>query len=126
MHRKAGIAALGLFSLIGVTAELSAQGPPPVRSLAPIVRREQSRPQIPASLMPPAGMCRIWIDNVPSTQQPAPTDCASAIRNKPQNGRVIFSDEDEREKRDRKGASSRPGREERESKPKKPDPSGGR
>ncbi len=46
MFRTAGIAAIGLFTLAGITAESSAQGPPPVRSLAPIVRREQSRPQI--------------------------------------------------------------------------------
>ena len=123
MFRTAGVAAIGFFTLLGMSGESSAQGPPPVRSLAPIVRREQSRPQIPASQMPPAGMCRIWIDNVPPTQQPAPTDCASAIRNKPQNGRVIFSDEDSRDKREKKGAQ---GRDEKESKPKKPVPSGER
>jgi hypothetical protein len=38
-------------------------------------------------------MCRIWLDNVPAAQQPAPTDCASAVRNQPRNGRVIFSDD---------------------------------
>jgi len=38
-------------------------------------------------------MCRIWLDDVPPAQQPAPTDCASAVRNRPSNGRVIFGDE---------------------------------
>jgi hypothetical protein len=38
-------------------------------------------------------MCRIWLDNVPPAQQPAPTDCASAVRNKPRNGRVVFSEQ---------------------------------
>jgi hypothetical protein len=38
-------------------------------------------------------MCRIWLDNVPPAQQPAPTDCASAARNLPRNGRLIYSDE---------------------------------
>ena len=48
---------------------------------------------IPASERPPAGMCRIWLDNVPAAQQPAPTDCASAVRNRPAKGRVIFGDD---------------------------------
>ena len=126
MFRTAGIAAIACFTLLGVAAESGAQGPPPVRSLAPIVRRERSRPQIPASQMPPAGMCRIWIDSVPASQQPAPTDCASAIRNKPQNGRVIFSDEDSRDRHDKKGAQGRDAKDAKGSKPKKPDPSGGR
>lgn len=51
------------------------------------------RPQVPRSHLPPPGMCRIWLDNVPPAQQPAPTDCASALRNQPRNGRVIFNDE---------------------------------
>ena len=48
---------------------------------------------IPASERPPAGMCRIWLDGVPAAQQPAPTDCASAVRNRPAKGRVIFGDD---------------------------------
>ena len=38
-------------------------------------------------------MCRIWLNNVPPAQQPAPTDCASAVRNRPRNGRVVFSEQ---------------------------------
>ncbi len=45
---------------------------------------------IPKEFEPPAGMCRVWIDGVPPQQQPAPTDCAAAVRNKPSNGRVIY------------------------------------
>jgi hypothetical protein len=37
-------------------------------------------------------MCRIWVEGVPADKQPAPTDCASALKNKPTNGRVIFGD----------------------------------
>jgi hypothetical protein len=48
---------------------------------------------IPASSRPPAGMCRVWLENVPAAQQPAPTDCASAVRNRPAKGRVIFGDD---------------------------------
>lgn len=48
---------------------------------------------IPADSRPPKGMCRIWIDGVPAAQQPAATDCPTAIKNRPTNGRVIFGDE---------------------------------
>lgn len=45
---------------------------------------------VPKQYLPPPGMCRIWVDNVPANRQPAPTDCATAIRNKPPNARVVF------------------------------------
>lgn len=48
---------------------------------------------IPASMRPPAGMCRVWLDDVPAAQQPAPTDCPTAVRNRPAKGRVIFGDD---------------------------------
>lgn len=48
---------------------------------------------IPADARPPKGMCRIWIDGVPAAQQPAATDCASAVKNRPANGRVLFGDD---------------------------------
>ncbi len=48
---------------------------------------------VPKEFRPPAGMCRIWLDNVPARQQPAPTDCPTAVRNRPSNGRVIFGDD---------------------------------
>ena len=53
----------------------------------------RSKFTLPPGFAPPAGMCRIWIEGVPADQQPAPTDCATAVRNRPLNGRVIFSDE---------------------------------
>ncbi|MDE3152050.1 MAG: hypothetical protein KGL93_07365 [Gemmatimonadota bacterium] len=48
---------------------------------------------VPPNLRPPAGMCRIWLDGVPPGRQPAPTDCASALRNRPAKGEVIFGDD---------------------------------
>ncbi|HKW46803.1 MAG TPA: hypothetical protein VJN70_05140 [Gemmatimonadaceae bacterium] len=56
-------------------------------------QRDRKPATIPAESRPPAGMCRIWLDDVPAGQQPAPTDCATAVKNKPQNGRVIFGDD---------------------------------
>ena len=54
---------------------------------------QDPKPTVPRTHLPPPGMCRIWLDNVPAAQQPAPTDCASAVRNQPRNARVIFNDE---------------------------------
>jgi hypothetical protein len=44
----------------------------------------------PTPGLPPAGMCRIWIDGVPAGRQSAPTDCDTARRRVPANGRVIY------------------------------------
>lgn len=71
----AGVVALGSPGVLGAQA------------------RGSAKPEIPASSRPPAGMCRIWLDGVPAAQQPAPTDCASAVRNRPAKGRVIFGDD---------------------------------
>lgn len=45
---------------------------------------------IPESMMPPAGKCRIWMNDVPAKQQPAPTDCTTAFRQKPSNAVLVF------------------------------------
>ena len=45
---------------------------------------------VPRAHFPPAGMCRIWLDGVPAERQSAPTDCVTAVRNRPTNGRVVF------------------------------------
>ena len=37
-------------------------------------------------------MCRVWVEGVPPAQQPAPTDCGSAVRNKPANGKVVYGE----------------------------------
>jgi hypothetical protein len=57
---------------------------------------QQARQQadsVPKAYRPPPGMCRIWLDKVPPKQQPAPTDCKTAVHDKPANGRVIFGDD---------------------------------
>jgi len=56
-------------------------------------KKNQQRPMVPPAYRPPAGMCRIWIEGVPANQQPAPTDCVNAVRNRPVNGTVIFGDD---------------------------------
>jgi hypothetical protein len=54
---------------------------------------EQGKAVDPGAHQPPPGMCRIWINDVPADRQPAPTDCATAMRRRPSNARVIFGDE---------------------------------
>ena len=56
----------------------------------------------PKAYWPPPGMCRIWLDKVPAKQQPAPTDCPTAVRNKPANGKVLFGDDYVEKGKDRK------------------------
>jgi hypothetical protein len=53
----------------------------------------QSRDSIAPEHRPPPGMCRIWLNDVPANRQPEPTDCPTAIRKRPPNGRVIFGEE---------------------------------
>lgn len=59
-------------------------------------RRDRDRDRnddIPKAYVPPPGMCRVWLDGVPAGQQPAPTECKTALRNKPAKARVIFGDD---------------------------------
>jgi hypothetical protein len=86
---------LGLF---GSASLAEAQRPVPVKP--PATQSSQSRRDqiVPPGFFPPAGMCRIWINDVPASQQPAPTDCASAVRNRPANAKVLFGDEPPKKK----------------------------
>jgi len=61
----------------------------PARGTAQTAKAKEKE-AVPKAYLPPAGMCRIWVDNVPAARQPAPTNCATAIRNRPPNARVIF------------------------------------
>ena len=47
---------------------------------------------VPVTAYPPAGLCRVWLAHVPEQQQPAPTDCATAIKKRPAMARVLFGD----------------------------------
>ena len=69
-----------------------------VAAAVPVSAQQQSRDSarkaaIPADERPPKGMCRIWLDGVPAAQQPAATDCPTALKNRPANGRVVFGDD---------------------------------
>ncbi len=70
-----------------------AQFPTGFPSRAPSLPQKQWKPVVPPEYRPPAGMCRIWIEGVQPSQQPAPTDCVTAVRNRPVNGTVVFGDD---------------------------------
>ncbi len=55
-------------------------------------QKEDKAPNVSAHLLPAAGMCRVWLKDVPAAQQPAPTDCAAAIRNRPADAQVLFGE----------------------------------
>jgi hypothetical protein len=77
------LAAIGL-ALLCTAASAGAQQAP------------AGKDEIPEAYKPPKGMCRIWLKDVPPQQQPAPTDCAAAVKNVPPNGRVVFGDTEEK------------------------------
>ena len=61
--------------------------------LAGVAHAQQKEGEVPKEYRPPKGMCRIWLNDVPAKQQPAPTDCPTAVRNRPSNGKVVFGDD---------------------------------
>jgi len=79
-------AALAAAVMVGLAAPVG-------RLQAAAQDRSQDRAQTaPESAMPPAGMCRVWLRDVPERQQPAPTDCSTAIRTLPRDATVLFGD----------------------------------
>jgi hypothetical protein len=71
---------LTLAALAAIASPLAAQG------------RGNDGDRVPRGHLPPPGECRIWIDGVPPGRQPEPTDCATARRHVPRNGRVIYGE----------------------------------
>jgi hypothetical protein len=94
--------------LIASTNLAEAQRPVPVNPRTNATQQQSRDQVVPRAFYPPAGMCRIWINEVPAGQQPAPTDCASAVRNRPANGKVLFGDDPPKGKKTKteKGKSS--------------------
>jgi hypothetical protein len=53
-------------------------------------RDAQLEAAVPPQYAPPGGMCRVWVHGVPPAQQPAPTQCAKAVRVRSPNSHVVF------------------------------------
>jgi hypothetical protein len=80
--------------MLAASGSAEAQGIPrgiPIPKFPKVSPKQQ--PAIPPAYRPPQGMCWVWIEGVPPDQQPAPTDCVNAVRNRPANGSVIFGDD---------------------------------
>jgi hypothetical protein len=73
-------------------------------------RARGPRGKVPRGHLPPAGMCRIWIDGVPPGRQPAPTNCRTAVANRPANARVLWGEGTRRRDRDDGWVITRPER----------------
>jgi hypothetical protein len=78
-------------ALIGVTAAVpaAAQGRSQSASRTRTPAQGRGPVQVPPGQWPSPGRCRVWIDGVPAGRQPAETDCATARRTVPRNGRVL-------------------------------------
>ena len=72
-----------LFIVAAIAAPLGAQQDKP---------RDERVDGVPRSAFPPLGMCRVWLNGVPQSQQPAATDCGTAVRNLPANARLLLGD----------------------------------
>ena len=97
-------AVIGLIVSAGVA---EAQRPVPANPRAQQSQSQRREQIVPPGFYPPAGMCRIWVNDVPAAQQPAPTDCASAVRNRPSNGKVLFGDDSPKSKKGKKSDKSK-------------------
>jgi hypothetical protein len=53
-------------------------------------RDAQLEASVPTQYAPPAGMCRVWVGGVPPGRQPAPTECAKAVRVQSPNSHIVF------------------------------------
>jgi hypothetical protein len=42
---------------------------------------------------PPPGQCRVWLNGVPGSRQPAPTSCGQAAKMRTPNSSLIFGDD---------------------------------
>ena len=96
--------------MLAAGSPANAQGLPKLPMRFPGLPKRTQGPAVPPAYRPPAGMCRIWIEGVPPAQQPAPTDCVTAVRNKPVNGSVVFGDDSpktDKEKPKKKGKSKK-------------------
>ena len=76
--------------ILFLASSLAALAALPLSGQETSTRETKAANAVPKSAQPPAGLCQVWLENVPVGQQPAPTDCATAIKNRPNNARIVF------------------------------------
>ena len=104
-------------SIVGIVALGALATAPAAHAQRP---KQDTKPANSQSQAVPPKMCRVWLDGVPADRQPAPTDCATAMRNRPPNARIIFGkDSDERTSPRRSGADSTRPTDDRKARPDK-------
>jgi len=59
-------------------------------ALATSAAGAQPRTAVPSSMIPGAGLCRVWIEGVAPTRQAPVTDCATARANLRSNSRLLY------------------------------------
>jgi hypothetical protein len=92
-----------------LTGSLASLAALPMGAQEKSAKETKASSSVPESAQPPAGMCRVWLENVPASQQPAPTDCATAIKNRPNNARIVFGNlKDEAAKPPQKATTAQP------------------
>lgn len=79
--------AVTMLVLIGALA-----APGSAHAQRPAKKQVPTKVSVPKQFQPPEGMCRIWLEGVPLARQPAPTDCGTALRDRPAKGRIVFGD----------------------------------
>ena len=90
------IGLIGSLAVLAISAPLAAQSnnfrTDGGLSSASNIQNQQNRSasRVPPGQLPPAGMCRIWINGVPPGRQPAPTDCRTAVANQPANAQILW------------------------------------
>jgi hypothetical protein len=90
------IGLIGSLAVLAISAPLAAQSnnfrTDDASSSASSIQNQRDRTasRVPPGQLPPAGMCRIWINGVSPGRQPAPTDCRTAVANKPANAQVLW------------------------------------
>jgi hypothetical protein len=80
----------------GVVWQVGLAGVMLAGSAGMVVAQSPGAPDVPSAYVPPPGMCRVWLRDVPPMQQPAPTDCRSAVRAKPVGATVVYGPEPRR------------------------------
>ncbi len=101
-------------ALIGATVVLPLEAQDRAQGRSRTPSQGRGPVAVPPGHYPGPGMCRVWIDGLPPGQQAPVTDCATARRQLPANGRVLEGDRRPSDGRDLRWPDSRADRDGRD------------